>query len=326
VSDSVVTKAQATLFEALAGVLAGVDRWISVDYPMHSNCGDGAIFAGQVALSRHLGIRTLAVLDRESYRASRLTEGAAVVIQGGGNWGGLYPTHHKLRLRILEDSAGYPTIQMPQSIEFADRGSRDELRRAVSRHGAFTLLVRDQRSLERAEAEYDCPVVLVPDMAFALGELTRPKPAVPLVSQARTDKEAPIGQERTEAFDWLDVPPRSPVDLALRASRRFNRLQLRTDFARGPAHLAMRTLAGANLRRGCSLLGRGEQVVTDRLHGHVLCTLMRIPHVVVGDRFGKVEALYDTWTRPDHVSRFAASWSDVPQRLSELEASGAAAT
>jgi pyruvyl transferase EpsO len=36
-------------------------------------------------------------------------------------------------------------------------------------------------------------------------------------------------------------------------------------------------------------------VVTDRLHAHLLCLLLGLPHVVLNDRHGKVRGYWETW-------------------------------
>jgi pyruvyl transferase EpsO len=54
--------------------------------------------------------------------------------------------------------------------------------------------------------------------------------------------------------------------------------------------------ARARLRAGVRLLSRARVVVTDRLHGHVLCVLLGIPHVALDNSYGKVRSLLDTWT------------------------------
>jgi exopolysaccharide biosynthesis predicted pyruvyltransferase EpsI len=53
------------------------------------------------------------------------------------------------------------------------------------------------------------------------------------------------------------------------------------------------------------MLSAGAVVVTDRLHGHILCTLAEIPHVVVPDRHGKIRNYWDTWTHAVPFARWA---------------------
>ncbi|WP_337059253.1 polysaccharide pyruvyl transferase family protein [Kineococcus sp. G2] len=295
--------------------------WTALDFPMHLNCGDSALHLGLEAAAAERGVRVRRVLDRRSYRPELLDPDSLPVSMAGGTWGGLYPTHHELRLRFLRDTRGRDAVQLPQSIEHVDEEHREQLRRAVGEHGRFTFLVRDRRSYEIAVRDYDCEVRLVPDLAFALGPLPRRPATRPLAVQARTDREAGRVEGFEETFDWITAPPRSRSALLLRLATRLNAQQRRS--AAPPvalaARTAMRALARANLDRACSMLSAGERVVTDRLHGHVISTLLGIPHVVVNDRFGKVRALYETWTAPDPVSRFAASWAQVPAALAQLE-------
>jgi exopolysaccharide biosynthesis predicted pyruvyltransferase EpsI len=55
------------------------------------------------------------------------------------------------------------------------------------------------------------------------------------------------------------------------------------------------TVARRLLGSGVALLSRAEAAVTDRLHGHILCLLLRIPHVLIRDRFGKLDSFQSTW-------------------------------
>lgn len=73
-------------------------------------------------------------------------------------------------------------------------------------------------------------------------------------------------------------------------------------------------LAEANKRRGVAMLGEGTRVLTDRLHGHILCELMSIPHIVVDNGIGKLRAFYESWTSNSEV----ACWSDSPEEALEI--------
>lgn len=307
------------LLAAVGPLLPAERPWVLVDYPMHFNCGDGAIWLGELEIAGHQRAPVTRVFDRASFSPSRVPDGSTVLIQGGGNWGGLYRTHHALRVRVLRELRGHPVVQLPQSIEYADEAARDELRRAVADHPRVTLLVRDERSLEIARRDYDCPVHLVPDAAFALGTLARLPAQRDVVTQARTDKESP-GDAPATTFDWLVPDATSRSRAWFEIARKLNSLQRRssTDVVAHAARSAARRLAVANLDRAVDLLSEGRVVMTDRLHGHVLCTLLRIPHVVVNDRFGKIEALYSTWTHADPLSRLSPSWSQATAAMAEL--------
>jgi hypothetical protein len=53
------------------------------------------------------------------------------------------------------------------------------------------------------------------------------------------------------------------------------------------------------------LLGSGRVVITDRLHGHILCTLLEIPHVVLDNSYGKISRFLDSFTRNCELVRAA---------------------
>ena len=61
-------------------------------------------------------------------------------------------------------------------------------------------------------------------------------------------------------------------------------------------HILFRSAARRRLQYGIDLLASGRVVLTDRLHGHVLATLLGLPHCVMDSQYGKVRALWNTWT------------------------------
>lgn len=292
--------------------------WTVVDYPGHLNCGDSAIWLGEVALARALGRRIRTMVDRSTAAIAAIPRDTLLLLHGGGNFGGLYPTHHELRISTLERYRDRKIVQLPQSVHWGDDVARERLRRAVGEHPDFHLLVRDERSLAIAQRDLDCAVTLVPDAAFALGPLRRKKPSVPLAVQRRVDPEADASGDgiAVPTFDWLTARRTEPRAIALRVLR----LQLRgTRLLPGSAGESMRlasahTLARLNVAHAVGLLSAGERLVTDRLHGHVLATLLGVPHIVVNDRFGKVEALWSTWTSKLGVGEFAADWVVAMER------------
>jgi pyruvyl transferase EpsO len=166
-------------------------------------------------------------------------------------------------------------------------------------------------SLELVRAQFRARTVLCPDMAFYLGPLRRDRaPDVDVLWLRREDREAAPGGPAPDGIlvcDWLDdrVPPLRHVRRVLRP--------LANRHPRQESVLA-RMLAGAydtqarhELRRGCRLLARGRVVITDRLHAHILCLLLGIPHVLLDNNYGKVRRVHDTWTADAPQVRWAAS-------------------
>ena len=314
-TPSSVGELQEILRTRLTALLPAGQPWAMLDFPAHRNCGDSAIWLGQYQAAQWLGSKVGTVLDRMTHRQERIPPDSLIVLPGGGAFGGLYESHHQLRLRVLADNPGRRVVQLPQSVEFKSPEHREALQRAIATHGEYQLMVRDQRSFERATAAFDCEVELVPDMAFALGPLPTPAASTPLACQTRTDGESPGGGLGPSAagFDWLVSDPSQTrhqiyrrLILRGRVFRKFSVLRPGRGWQR-----ATRRLAEANMSTAVSMLGAGELLVTDRLHGHVIASLLGVEHIAVNDRYGKVAALWDTWTSGLPTGTLAADWDEA---------------
>ncbi len=59
-------------------------------------------------------------------------------------------------------------------------------------------------------------------------------------------------------------------------------------------------------------------VITNRLHGHILCTLLKIPHIFLPNSYGKNQLWYETWTKDIQFCRFASSPATITKAMREL--------
>jgi pyruvyl transferase EpsO len=293
---------------------AGYETCALLDFPDHSNVGDSAIWAGAVAALGDAGIDIRYRCNPETYdrrHLRRSVPAGPIFINGGGNLGDVWRRHQRLREQVLRDFPERPIVQLPQTVHFQHPENLDAARRAFDGHVNFTLLVRDHVSLELVRSEFRARNALCPDMAFYLGRLPREQPPdVDILWLRREDREsAGTGAVPSDVLvcDWLDE--RIP---ALRRVRRV----LRPLASREPRSLGVmgRALGAAydrqaqqRLREGCRLLARGKVVITDRLHAHILCLLLGIPHVLLDNSYGKVRRVHDTWTADAPHVRWAAS-------------------
>lgn len=308
--------------ETVGPLLAGMRRVALLEFPGHANVGDSAIWRGETRylhLCHHL--RPVFTDEISSYSRDRLTAVAdldAILLHGGGNLGDVWPKYLEAKIRLLTDLPHLRVIQLPQTVHFKGPATLDSFRRAVARHKSFTLLVRGQESLEFAQQNFDCETHSCPDMAFWL-DLSRGTPTHDVVCLLRTDREAkepwqhwrPPDGESIRIVDWLDEPASWTIGL-----ERF----LTGTIAQYPRKLAFldKSLAGLRdraaaqrVRRGCALLSSGKVVVTDRLHGHILCVLMGIPHVLLDNSYGKLRQFFDSWTHNCSGVQFADSLEEA---------------
>lgn len=304
---------------ALRDVITGLERPAVLEFPSYPNVGDSAIWLGQLKyLFDRAGCVPYRTADMYSYSRDRLSTQVgvdSVLISGGGSLGDLWKWTLEAKIRVLDDFAELPVVQLPQSMHFVDPTRFEEYRRAVSRHRAFTLLVRDQASFELAREKLDCEVRLCPDMALWLDLKRRRRPQHDVVYLLRTDKEA--GSERPAqnisrygdvvVFDWLREPSSPTIAAERLMTGAITRYPRRLAFLETLLNFWRNRVADLRLRRGCALLSSGKVVVTDRLHGHILCVLLGIPHVLLDNSYGKLQRFYDCWTSDCADARFATS-------------------
>jgi pyruvyl transferase EpsO len=261
--------------------------YVLLDFPDHANVGDSAIWLGELAMLREVtGRDPDHVATWDGFDAAALRRdcpGGVVFLHGGGNLGDIWPHHQRFREAVLRDVRDVPVVQLPQSIYYRDPAQAAPFVAAVAAHPDFHLHVRDRASLDWASAHLACPVTLAPDSAFALGPQARRGAAdCDLLMLLRTDDErvAGIAPERAEAVvvDWLadDPLPAAPPGETRAA--------------------AFERMATVRVERGLRLLSRGRRIVTDRLHGHILATLLGIPHTALDNEYGKLSAYIRCWT------------------------------
>ena len=307
------------LRSTLAPLAQGHRTCALVDFPDHSNVGDSAIWLGAVSWLADAGLRIGYRCDPETYNPDHLERFAPtgpIFINGGGNLGDVWRRHQRLREAVITDFRDRPIVQLPQTLHFQRAENLAAARQLFDAHPNLTLLVRDCLSLKLVRSEFRAKSGLCPDMAFYIGQLDRVvQPDVDILWLRREDRETsgasgPVPSD-VLACDWLD--DRVPT---LRRARNV----LRPLAAREPGRLFVlaRALAAAydqqarqRLRAGCNLLSRGRVVITDRLHAHILCLLLRIPHVLLDNSYGKVRRVHETWTAGASGVRWAASPSEA---------------
>jgi pyruvyl transferase EpsO len=298
-------------------------------YPAHANVGDSAIWLGErLWLSRH-GCELVYECSPGSYNRKHVAsfgEDVLLLLHGGGNLGDIWPHEQRFRERVLGDFSGRRVIQLPQTIYFRSPANLRRARRIMREHGAITLLCRDDESLKTAVELCD-RAFLCPDTAFLLNEdllgCCFPEPVENVAWLCRDDVEAShltstVQSAGEQPVDWLTDEPsplqRSRLGLAWRLKhQRYGWQETRAALTGIDALLAER-----RVRRGCAQLARGRRVVTDRLHAHILCLLLGIPHVLVDNSYGKLSSFHKTWT-----SGFAlVHWAETAEAAVQFAMSG----
>jgi len=310
-----------TLVDAFGPLLSDIHEVVVVGFGAHTNAGDSMIWLGQIRLLRTLGIKVRGVaqvgkFDERMLR--RLPSHVAVVLTGGGNFGDLWPHSQLYRERIIEAAAGRRVVQLPQSLCFRDETNIHLARNVIAHHGDVLLTWRDGQSYESAlELFPETPSVLVPDVAFALGPMeSADQPNFPLLCISRHDHEGgelcAVRLDHGVQVDWTShgsfstMLRRDPILAVLSLERRSGL------FLGNQLRMAMYVaFAGITVQLAKSLVSNAEVVVSDRLHAHILCILLEIPHVMVDTRYGKISSFIDTWTADSNLVSVVSSPRDA---------------
>jgi pyruvyl transferase EpsO len=186
-----------------------------LDFPNHSNVGDSAIWLGELAWLRSLGVSRLAYQGEAHLhnpaRLARVIADGPIFLHGGGNFGDLWPAHQRFRERIVEAFPDNAVVFLPQTVHFRDRRNLERAAERLNRHRRLTIFVRDRHSLDTLAPMIDAPVVACPDPALFLSLASRRKPPLhDFLLLARTDLEAPDDTRSLAAAfpttDWLEEP------------------------------------------------------------------------------------------------------------------------
>lgn len=225
------------------------------------------------------------------------------LFHGGGNIIA-HSNIDRCRKSSLRLSRGYQQVYFANSIWMRDTLSLFQFsRRLYCCNPNLTILFRDRLSLYIAQRIFNngTRLVLAPDMAFQIGYVGRfAAPYYDIIWQKRVDHEnAMIAKVpafppnvRVWVWDWMNMS-----SIASNSSLR---------------------KAVNVMHNGFGILQRGRVLVTDRLHGHILSTLLDIPHVLLDNADQKLSSYHNTWTRGISKCRLADNAEDAARLAVEL--------
>lgn len=296
-----------TLIDEVSSLVDPGEDYVILDFPDHSNIGDSAIYLGEAwLLERIHGKPPVAVTAATFDDVLAIDDdrwSGPIYLHGGGNFGDLYYRHQAFREQVIRRFRHRRIIQLPQTIHFRSSQAVDDTAELIGSHPDYTLLVRDRPSFELASAHFACAVRMVPDAAFAIEGVARQSaPDSEVVCLMREDIESTadhLADLVRQGKDWriVDWPPeRHEPGLAERVRRRLTRTLAGPRPRRTPTPAEYRAMAEERVARGLRLLSRGQFVLTDRLHAHILSLLLGIPHVALDNSYGKIRGFAEAWT------------------------------
>jgi len=270
----------------------GVTELHYTQFPDHRNSGDSAIALGQARFWRAHGIDVHTTSSAGSMPERVRDSPIPVLIQGGGNLGGLYEVLSEARYALAERlPADTLLIQAPQSVVFPADADRRAFSRRFAARPNLRVAVRDQTSYDLLRDEVD-DLSLSPDAVHLLGPISAPEPTQRRIVIARTDGESAGGLVGSESADW----PADPLDLRAHewlGWRAAKHPVLKPLMERD--HAAWMRRAERRFDAAVRLIARGEVVVTDRLHAMLIGLQMGRRVVALDNNNRKLSNYAETW-------------------------------
>jgi pyruvyl transferase EpsO len=307
---------QKKLYEVLEN-LGEVKDYILLDYPNNGNAGDHFIALGEMQYLKkvkHAEPLYIATHKDISYKKiDSFPKDTPIFITGGGNLGDLWLHHQIGKEEIVTRYPDRKIVIFPQSIYFKEEANLKRAQTIFNSHPDLTIFVRDESSFEIAQKNFTSnKVILCPDMAFALDlssfNYSPQKTVTKTLLLCRHDKEK--GNKNLywsfiklvdEFEDWVTFSNKTAV--YIRIALLFGKYKKISEYI---------------LAQSIKQLSQYKLVGSERLHGHVLATLMGIPNILVANSYFKNEALFTSWTHSISYTRFVKTEEELNKAFKEL--------
>jgi exopolysaccharide biosynthesis predicted pyruvyltransferase EpsI len=325
--------------------LPAFDACALLDYPLHPNPGDHMLFlAALLWLSRQCDASKIYIAHRLNFSKEELTRtigGNPIFCLGGGNLGDLWPNPQRFREAVVRACDTQPITLLPQCMYFRQAQNLERARSVFNAHSRLTIMVRDPVSLALAQKYFTSRNMLTPDQSVLLADVITPRPPSGgqhafFLRRGASDPEAapdlqnflqvasmPAGNWDSMGFSGF----LSGVGVFLNGGR--SAPSLPGDMPRSLCDITTKVhrpgyvvRSWQIVRHSMNQLDRYAAVVTDRFHGHLLCAIRNIPHVVVGNNHHKIQAHWEQWMHGVRGSAFARSPADLPEAMANATAAG----
>ena len=277
----------------------------------YGNLGDLAIrYAQEQFINKILPEYTVVSISQsDTYKYLRsikrqLNENDLIFIQGGGNFGDLYPKADYGRLFICNFFNKSKVCIFPQTILFTNtkygNWRKKSNIRTIKKRTSLTIFTRENKSYKVARDLFGYKKVqLCPDIVLSLLPSIRKKKSNikrdGIIITFRSDIEKKLsGQDQ-----------KSLVQLLLQNGKKLKYL----DTDEGDIQVTSTELGFKKVDEFLNKYSNSELVVTDRLHGMIFAAITGTPCIVLSNSNHKIEETYKDWLRGCNYIKFIGDFS-----------------
>jgi exopolysaccharide biosynthesis predicted pyruvyltransferase EpsI len=255
---------------------------------------------------------------------------SGIIMAGGGNFNDYYWEDQPSRMNMIKNFQNISIRAFPQSIYMHNPERIEETRKAFTTHKDLQLAARDKPSYDWLMDNFGnsegIQSDLVPDIAFMWGNRSdfrhNTKKTHDILILARKDAEISDGDSGNIEFGEGKVDLGGSIGNVTynKVDWKFTKTPSIDDD--GDREPGKNQRAWAKSMAGFDLLGSAHFVITDRLHGHILSTVIGVPHVLMDSKLGKNLNFHNTWTRDcacTKITKSIDSAFDVARMFFEQE-------
>ena len=212
----------------------------------------------------------------------KITKNTIITIIGGGNTGDKYELMERYRRFIIRNFKNNKTIIFPQTIDFSDtKYGKYSLRRSIkdySKNKNLIICARESKSEGLYKKTFLNKVYLVPDIVFSLKLNNYNNNRQGILLLLRDDGEKSLDHEKES-------------DLIQKISDIYDNVLVSDTCIKGFNYKDRYKLLFEKINE----IASSKVVVTDRLHGMILCYITNTPCIVLKNNNHKILMTYKDW-------------------------------
>lgn len=299
INNEIVNILKNKIVELLAPLITG--DYVFLELPYYTNIGDTLIWQGTEDFLKTLPHKCLYRCSFDTFEYKQLSPDVVILLQGGGNFGDLYPRHNAFRNKIIKLYPNNRIIILPQTVYY--KGSRmlanDPI--VMRQHNDLYICARDQYSFDFLKRfRFGSNILLVPDMAFCIDFSKQQDAILPQTERVllfkRIDKEKVntnhIVPEKYNGLidikDWVGYETVTNDFSILQNLIKEKRYAEADDYA-------ISTYLPERVKEGIRMISPYSLVYSNRLHGSILSILLGKEVTIIDNSYGKNAQFYDTW-------------------------------
>ncbi len=248
------------------------------------NVGDALINAvtlrfinKSIPTSKVLEVDKYGIFNHKANLSSVINNSDLIVLPGGGNMGDVYPEMESSRQSVITAWPNNIIVSFPQTIDFHHSNTLAHACEVYGSHNKLTVLSREIGSYEFAKKHFKCDNILCPDIVLSLDK-TRSYNKQDVVQFCLRD-------DAEQAISTADIMCMQNAINETGFTFNMTDTHILENITSGNRDIVIENV----LER----IGSSRLVITDRLHGMIICAITGTPCVVLSNNNHKVKGTYD---------------------------------